>query len=92
MGEEGRTNLYSESYHDDAEFGRVSGMNEVTLEPYKEMAAVSWLIGRPDILYSLLLLSLSHPIWKRSKFKDKYTATPYLVMMNHLQVAHVLVL
>ena len=41
----------------------VAGLGEAALGAYREMASASVALGRSDILYTLLLLSVSHPVW-----------------------------
>lgn len=43
--------------------GGAGGVSEAALGAYREMAAAAVASGRPDILYSMLILSVSHPIW-----------------------------
>jgi proteasome component ECM29 len=45
------------------EVGGVSGMGESALGAYREMASASVALGRYDVLYALLFLSVSHPCW-----------------------------
>lgn len=49
------------------ETGGAAGMSEASLGAYREMASAAVAAGRPDILYSLLVLSVSHPIWFSSE-------------------------
>jgi len=63
---------------DPGEIGGVSGVGEAALGAYKEMAGVSMSIGRPDILYSLLVLSVTHPIWSMPKIRNHYNAASLL--------------
>jgi len=55
-----------------SEVGGASGISEASLGAYREMAAASVSLGRHDILYSLLILSVSHPCWFTSRSKDIY--------------------
>jgi proteasome component ECM29 len=48
------------------DIGGAAGMSEASLGAYREMAAAAVASGRPDILYSMLILSVSHPIWTSS--------------------------
>lgn len=53
--------------------GGAAGMSEASLGAYREMASAAVAAGRPDILYSLLILSVSHSIWFSSeKRMDAY--------------------
>lgn len=47
----------------DAEVGGASGIGEASLGAYREMAAAAMSLGRPDILYALLMLSVSNAAW-----------------------------
>ena len=46
-----------------AEVGGASGIGEASLGAYREMAGAAVSLGRPDILYALLMLSVSNPAW-----------------------------
>jgi len=53
--------------------GGAGGVSEAALGAYREMASASVASGRPDILYSMLILSVSHPIWfATEKRRDAY--------------------
>lgn len=54
------------------EVGGASGIGEAALGAYREMASASVALGRQDIMYGLLFLSLSHPYWLSSKAKHRY--------------------
>jgi proteasome component ECM29 len=45
------------------EVGGASGIGEAALGAYREMASACVALGRQDIMYGLLVLSLSHPYW-----------------------------
>jgi len=60
------------------EVGGVSGMTEAALGAYREMASASMALGRPDILYNLMLLSVSHPLWLTSGTRDRYNSASLL--------------
>lgn len=47
----------------DGEIGGASGISEASLGAYREKASAAMSLGRPDILYSLLMLSVSNPAW-----------------------------
>lgn len=47
----------------DGDVGGASGISEAALGAYREMASASVSLGRPDILYALLILSVSHTYW-----------------------------
>jgi len=46
-----------------AEVGGAAGIGEASLGAYREMAGAAVSLGRPDILYALLMLSVSNPAW-----------------------------
>ena len=53
--------------------GGAGGVSEAALGAYREMASASVASGRPDILYSMLILSVSHSIWfATEKRRDAY--------------------
>jgi len=52
------------------------GIGEAALGAYREMAAVSVSLNRPDLLYILLGLSVSHPFWfSEARFRYGYVFT-----------------
>ncbi len=57
---------------DENEVGGSSGIGEAALAAYREMAAASVALGRLDIFYGLLILSVSHPCWFSAERKDHY--------------------
>jgi len=60
------------------EVGGASGMSESALGAYREMAAATVALGRPDILYTLLMLSVSHIIWFTEGSRERYGASSLL--------------
>lgn len=53
--------------------GGAGGVSEAALGAYREMASAAVACGRPDILYSMLILSVSHSIWfSTEKRRDAY--------------------
>jgi proteasome component ECM29 len=54
------------------EVGGASGIGEAALGAYREMASASVALGRQDIMYGLLFLSLSHPYWLTPQAKHRY--------------------
>lgn len=53
--------------------GGAAGVSEASLGAYREMASAAVASGRPDILYSMLILSVSHSIWfSTEKRRDSY--------------------
>lgn len=54
------------------ETGGASGITEAALGAYREMASAAVSLGRHDILYSLLVLSVSHPFWFTSENRNAY--------------------
>lgn len=61
-----------EQFGFEAEVGGVANMGEGALGAYREMASASLALGRDDILYALLFLSISHPVWFSEEFRDQY--------------------
>lgn len=57
------------------EAGGTANMGEAQLGAYREMAAASVALKRPDVLYDLLLLSVSHHVWFTVSSREKYGAT-----------------
>lgn len=55
-----------------SEVGGASGIGEAALGAYREMASASVALGRHDIMYGLLFLSLSHPYWMSSDARYRY--------------------
>lgn len=55
-----------------SEVGGASGIGEAALGAYREMASASVALGRHDIMYGLLFLSLSHPYWLSSEAQYRY--------------------
>eukprot|EP00978_Attheya_sp_CCMP212_P004710 scaffold10348_cov54-Attheya_sp.AAC.3 len=60
------------------EVGGTSGLGEAALGAYREMASAAMSLGRPDILYSLMILSVAHPVWFTSGVRDRYSANSLL--------------
>jgi len=60
------------------EVGGAAGMNEATLGAYREMAGAAFALGRQDILYALLILSVSHPCWFSEDRRSAYSAIALL--------------
>lgn len=56
----------------EAEVGGTSGMSEAALGAYREMASAAVSLGRPDVLYALFLLSVTHPIWFSKDGRERY--------------------
>lgn len=54
------------------EVGGASGIGEAALGAYREMASACVALGRHDVLYALLILSISHPYWFAEDNKDRY--------------------
>ena len=61
-------NSLMETAGNEAEVGGAAGMSEAALGAFREMASASVVLGRPDILYSLMLLSVSLPLWQKSDY------------------------
>lgn len=56
----------------DGEVGGASGIGEAALGAYREMASASVSLGRHDVLYALLMLSVSHPYWLSTTAQQRY--------------------
>mmetsp|Transcript_1676 Transcript_1676/g.3575 ORF Transcript_1676/g.3575 Transcript_1676/m.3575 type:complete len:2295 (-) Transcript_1676:666-7550(-) len=54
------------------EVGGAAGVSEASLGAYREMAEAAVALGRPDILYALFLLSVTHPIWSSKLGRERY--------------------
>eukprot|EP00986_Skeletonema_menzelii_P019099 scaffold27064_cov167-Skeletonema_menzelii.AAC.1 len=61
-----------------AEVGGTSGLSEAALGAYREMASAAVSCDRPDVLYSLMMLSTSHEIWSRHEVRDLYCSKSIL--------------
>lgn len=61
-----------------AEIGGAAGLAEAALGAYREMAAAAVALGRSDVLYALLLLSVCHSFWFTVEARDKYSAAALL--------------
>ena len=68
----------TEPFGIEPEVGGAAGLGEAALGAYREMAAAALALGRSDILYALLLLSISHPVWFTPGPRDRYSATSLL--------------
>jgi proteasome component ECM29 len=62
----------------ETEVGGAANMGEAALGAYREMAAACVALGRPDILYDLLILSVSNPVWFMTGTRERYGATALL--------------
>lgn len=56
----------------ESEVGGASGIGEAALGAYREMASASVSLGRHDIMYALLFLSVSHPYWLSTDARHRY--------------------
>eukprot|EP00592_Proboscia_alata_P011054 CAMPEP_0194364980 /NCGR_PEP_ID=MMETSP0174-20130528/12930_1 /TAXON_ID=216777 /ORGANISM="Proboscia alata, Strain PI-D3" /LENGTH=2864 /DNA_ID=CAMNT_0039139339 /DNA_START=143 /DNA_END=8734 /DNA_ORIENTATION=+ len=74
-GNTNNQNSNSSDYVENTEQGGVVGMSEAALGAYREMAAAALAVDRPDVLYSLLLLSVSHPVWVSPGYSSRYCAS-----------------
>lgn len=64
--------------------GGAGGVSEAALGAYREMASAAVASGRPDILYSMLILSVSHSLWfSTEKRRDAYG--PSSLQGDHLK-------
>jgi proteasome component ECM29 len=61
-----------------AEIGGTSGLSEAALGAYREMASAAVAVDRPDVLYSLMILSTSHQIWSQHEARERYGAKTIL--------------
>jgi proteasome component ECM29 len=83
--------LTNGSNADFIEAGGAAGVSEASLGAYREMASAAVASGRPDILYAMLILSVSHPIWISSeKRRDAYGPSALLYDFNEQEVKNVL--
>jgi proteasome component ECM29 len=62
----------------EAEVGGASGMGEAALGAYREMAGAAVSLGRPDVLYTLLILSVSNPAWFAPEKRERYSPSALL--------------
>ena len=60
------------------EVGGAAGLGEAALGAYREMAGAAVALDRSDVLYALLLLSVSHPVWFTADARDRYSAASLL--------------
>ena len=60
------------------EVGGVAGLGESALSAFREMASAALSLSRPDILYLLLTLSVSDPIWSSPAVRNRYNASSLL--------------
>jgi proteasome component ECM29 len=72
------SNTIMEQFGDEPDVGGVAGMGEAVLGAYREMAAASVSLGRQDILYALLMLSVSHVYWSTGNARHLYNAQSLL--------------
>ena len=71
-------NRNSEGDSQEIEVGGAAGLGEAALGAYREMAAAALSLGRPDVVYSLMILSTNHPVWLTSDAQDRYSAKSLL--------------
>jgi proteasome component ECM29 len=60
------------------ETGGASGIGEAALGAYREMASASVALGRHDVLYTLLVLSVTHSYWISAEAKERYSGSSLL--------------
>ena len=70
--------IMTEEFGIGPEAGGAAGVGEAALGAFREMAAAAHALGRPDVLYSLMLLSVTHEIWSSSGFRDRYNSSSLL--------------
>jgi len=73
-----QTTTNTDEFGVETEIGGTAGLGEAALGAYREMASASMVLGRPDILYTLMILSVNHPTWSVSGFRDRYSASALL--------------
>jgi proteasome component ECM29 len=76
--EGGQSSESAEAAGPRSEVGGAAGMSEAALGAYREMATASVSLGRSDILYALLIMSVSHSIWFLEGYRDRYNAASLL--------------
>lgn len=54
------------------EVGGAAGVSEASLGAYREMAEAAVALGRPDVLYALFMISVTHPIWSSKLGRERY--------------------
>jgi proteasome component ECM29 len=70
---DGTTDTGSSEQTTGIDVGGAGGVSEAALGAYREMASAAVASGRPDILYSMLILSVSHSIWfSTERRRDAY--------------------
>ena len=62
----------------ETEVGGTAGLGEAALGAYREMASAAMAVDRADMLYTLLFLSVSHPLWKVSANRENYGSATLL--------------
>ena len=62
----------SDSVAAESEVGGASGIGEAALSAQREMASACVALGRHDILYALLILSVSHTFWFTADARHRY--------------------
>ncbi|KAL3932414.1 MAG: hypothetical protein SGBAC_010862, partial [Bacillariaceae sp.] len=60
------------------EVGGAAGVSEASLGAYREMAEAAVALGRPDVLYALFMISVTHPIWSSKLGRERYGASALL--------------
>ena len=72
------------------EVGGTAGMGEAALGAYREMASASVAVNRPDILYTLMILSTNHPIWASNDVYNAKSLLGYAEGLEDNQIRHAL--
>ncbi len=70
----------AENFGMETEIGGTAGMGEAALGAYREMANAVVTLDRPDILYTLMLLSVSLPIWSTRSSLQHFSSSSILGM------------
>lgn len=68
----------TEPFGMETEVGGAAGLGEAALGAFREMAGAAMALGRSDILYALLLLGVSHPVWSTPGPRERYGASALL--------------
>lgn len=74
------TSLTNDTIDSEVEVGGVAGLGEAALGAFREMASAAVAVHQPSILYSLLILSTSLPIWQ---LHPEYSAESLLGQSIH---------
>lgn len=70
---QGTPTAMMEEFGMEQDVGGAAGISEAALGAYREMANTAVMLERPDILYSLMMLSVNMPIWTTPAFAGHYS-------------------